>query len=116
MSNCVELSDQWEVVARHGNYNPVWMDIVGNVLIGLLTGGTAGGSTPLPNSVTLTVRHKTTGVTRAATAHCEREAITKINNGQFDGASASLSLRDARREEAERRFAPPRLRIPRLPL
>src|SRR5262245_43451275 len=113
MSNCGELSDEWAVVARHGNYDDVWSSIVINGLLGLLTGG-AGGWAPLPNSVTLTVRHKTTGVTRAATAHCEREAITKINNGQFDGAPASH--RDTRQEEAGRLYERPRLRIPRLPL
>src|SRR5215468_3699669 len=109
MSNCVELSDEWEVVARHGNYSYAW--------IALLFGGA-----PEPDSVTLTIRHKSTGATRTVTAYREREAITKINNGQFDGVPASL--RDARQEEAGRPHKQqsvtsptvPRLRIPRLPL
>src|SRR5262249_57192930 len=109
MSNGVELSDEWEVVARHGNYSYAW--------IALLFGGA-----PEPDSVTLTIRHKSTGATRTVTAYREREAITKTNNGQFDGAPASL--RDARQEEAGRApkqqtLAPPpapRLPNPRLPL
>jgi hypothetical protein len=81
MSRPPELSDQWEVVKRQGNYG--W--VVFQALLGMLLAATGSGSwAPTPNSVTWTVRHKPTGATRTVTAFSADEAITKVNSGQFD--------------------------------
>jgi hypothetical protein len=81
MSSPPDLSDQWEIVARHGNYG--W--VVFQALLGTLLAATGSGSWALrPNSVTWTVRHKPTGSTRTVTAFSADEAITKVNSGQFD--------------------------------
>jgi hypothetical protein len=79
MSTPQELSDQWEIVKRHGNYG--WGAFVAAIIDGLLGGGGGPGE---PASITLTVRHKSTGATHVVTANNEREAITKVNSGQFD--------------------------------
>jgi hypothetical protein len=80
MSSPPELSDQWEVVERHGNYGVVFQ-----ALLGMLLAATGSGSWALtPNSVTWSIRHKPTGATRTVTAFSADEAITKVNSGQFD--------------------------------
>jgi hypothetical protein len=80
MSSYPELSDQWEVVTRHGNYG--WGNIILEFLAGLLLGGVGGVAEP--RSITWTVRHKSTGEARTVTAKTAEEVIAKINNGQFD--------------------------------
>jgi hypothetical protein len=74
------LSDEWEIIARHGNYG--W----GRFLIAAMLGvvGQAPEISASPKSVTLTVRHKSDGSVRTVTASNEREAENKINRGQFD--------------------------------
>jgi hypothetical protein len=86
MSSPPELPDQWEIVARHGNYG--W--VVFQALLGMLFAATGSGSWALPptSTSTWTVRHKPTGATRTVTASSEDEAITKVNSGQF-GRSAT---------------------------
>jgi hypothetical protein len=73
------LSPEWEIVGRHGNYG--WGLFPIAAVIGVI-----GQDTTIlaPKSVTLTVRHKSDGRVHTATADNEREAVNKINNGQFD--------------------------------
>jgi len=73
-STGVVLPDDWEILGRHGNYG-WWLVLLDLVF---LTPGTP------PQTVTLTVRQKSTGATRTVTAHNERAAITRIIDGQFD--------------------------------
>jgi hypothetical protein len=81
MSSPPELSDQWEIVERHGNYG--WVAF--QALFGMLLAATGSASWVLtPSSVKWTVRHKPTGATRTVTAFSEDEAITKVKSGQFD--------------------------------
>jgi hypothetical protein len=74
LSSDVALPDDWEIVRRHGNYR-WWL-----VLLDLVS--LAPGSPP--ETVTLTLCQKSTGVTRAVTAHNDRAAIGRIVDGQFD--------------------------------
>ena len=74
VSSDVALPDDWEIVRRHGNYR-WWL-----VLLDLVS--LAPGTSP--ETVTLTLRQKSTGATHAVTAHNERAAIRRIIDGQFD--------------------------------
>ena len=79
MSENPILSPEWEIVGRHGNYS--W----GLFLIAAVIGVIGQDTTILaPKSVTLTVRHKSDGSVHTATADDERDAVNKINKGQFD--------------------------------
>jgi hypothetical protein len=74
LSSNVALPDDWEIVRRHGNYR-WWV-----VLLDLVS--LAPGSPP--ETVTLTVRQKSSGAIRTVTAHNERAAISRIIDRQFD--------------------------------
>jgi hypothetical protein len=96
MFNYPELSGQWEVVARHANYG--WGIIALQVLLGILVFEVVAFSAP--RTFTWRIRHKSTGETRTVTANSADDAVTKINNGQFEGradaavrAITCLSLR-----------------------
>jgi len=74
LSTDIAFPDDWEIVRRHGNYR-WWL-----VLLDLVS---QAPGTP-PETVTLTVRQKSTGATRTVTAHNECAAIRRIIDGQFD--------------------------------
>ena len=69
----VALPEDWEVVARHGNYS--WFEMFLCLL------GPAGVE---PGTFTLRVRQKSTGVTYFVTAHNEHAAVAKIMKREFD--------------------------------
>jgi hypothetical protein len=74
------LSDEWEIVGRHGNYG--WGQFLITAVFGAID--PAGAILGDPKSVTLTVRHKSDGSVHTVTAHNEREAVNQINKAQFD--------------------------------
>jgi hypothetical protein len=71
------ISEDWEVVARHGNY--AWWQAILAFVLGLFdpVGAT---SVVAPNSVTLTTRRKSTGATYYVTADNEHAALAKLRS------------------------------------
>ena len=70
-----EIPEGWEIISRHGNYGG-WFGLLFHFLI----------LTPpnMPNTITIKVREKATGLVYSITAANEREALTKLGEGIFD--------------------------------
>jgi hypothetical protein len=65
----------WEIVSRHGNYGG-WVALILHFVI--LTPPSE------PNTITITVREKSTGLVYSVTAANEREARARLAEGKFD--------------------------------
>ena len=70
-----EIPQGWEIISRHGNYGGWFVTIFHLVTL-----------TPpcVPNSITINVREKATGLIYSITAANEREARARLAEGQFD--------------------------------
>ena len=76
-----EILDDWEIVGRHGNYR--WWQAILTTVLGLFDPAGAT-SAVVPDSVTLTVRRKSTGAIHTVTAENERAALARIKSGLLD--------------------------------
>jgi hypothetical protein len=81
LSSNVALPDDWEIVRRHGNYR--WWVVLLD-LVSLAPGSPPEAPGSPPETVTLTVRQKSSGAIRTVTAHNERAAISMIIDRRFD--------------------------------
>ena len=70
-----EIPEGWEIISRHGNYGG-WFGLLFHFVI----------FTPpnMPNTITITVREKATGLVYNITAATEREARARLAEGKFD--------------------------------